>query len=513
MKIRLSNNEIKFLILIFILGLLFRLALISNNYIHFYFDQARDAYISRTIIEKGDLKIFGPSASGSNDTIFHGVLYYYVIGPLYTISGGNPLFVVFLLSLLNSTTTIPIYLLGKNLSGKKEVGIFASLLYAFSIDAAILSSSLSNPSLATVTIPWFFYFTWKAFFMRNYKYLPLVALFLGISNQFIIYSIYLYISIIIFYLFTSFSRKRKYKLNIKPVINSIFIYLFSVSTILLAQFKLFKAGIFDPRTIFTQVQNKMEFMPTVLGIINLYIKKVYYVFPVISSFLSTIIFITIFTWLLFINRNKNQKIFLVVWILGPFLLLLVLFRDSLHNFVGIIPAIYILFSLFVFSISKKMSSKYIALIIMIIFIALNTKELLNIRILESNYLSVQKGAFLNEQLKLIDQTYLSAKEKDFSISALTAPHGYSTTWSYLYSWYGLKENGYTPLWFGPLQEGIPAGTLLSQTKLPLDNHFTIYEPNPGTLEIHRNEFQEQQNDLAGNTKKNFQFGSLFLEER
>ena len=109
-------DEKKYLLLLFLLTFLVRLFLIENNSFIFRWDQARDATLSRKIIEEHDLKIQGPSASGTQDQIYHGVLYYYLIAPLYTFSGGDPRLVIFVLSFLFSTSVIPVYFLTKSFS-------------------------------------------------------------------------------------------------------------------------------------------------------------------------------------------------------------------------------------------------------------------------------------------------------------------------------------------------------------------------------------------------------------
>ena len=71
-----TSKQLLVFLFVFFLAIFFRLLSIRDNKIYFWFDQARDANLSRQIIENKDLKIQGPSASGTNDTIYHGVLYY-----------------------------------------------------------------------------------------------------------------------------------------------------------------------------------------------------------------------------------------------------------------------------------------------------------------------------------------------------------------------------------------------------------------------------------------------------
>lgn len=96
-----------YLLFIFI-GSILRLWLISDNNVLFWYDQARDAIVARQIISDRDLKTQGPSASGTDDTINHGVLNYYVIAPLYEIADGNPQFVSGALGIISMLALIPL---------------------------------------------------------------------------------------------------------------------------------------------------------------------------------------------------------------------------------------------------------------------------------------------------------------------------------------------------------------------------------------------------------------------
>ena len=51
--------------LVFLLAVLIRFFFIKDQNVFFYFDQARDAAISQSIILEKDIKIQGPSVSGT----------------------------------------------------------------------------------------------------------------------------------------------------------------------------------------------------------------------------------------------------------------------------------------------------------------------------------------------------------------------------------------------------------------------------------------------------------------
>jgi len=84
-------------------------------------------------------------------------LYYYLIAPLYTFSGGDPRLVIFVLALLFSTSVIPVYLLTKSFSGSKLTAFFTALLFSISVDTASIGTWLSNPIMALFFIPFFYW--------------------------------------------------------------------------------------------------------------------------------------------------------------------------------------------------------------------------------------------------------------------------------------------------------------------------------------------------------------------
>ena len=181
--------------------------------------------------------------------------------------------------------------------------------------------------------------------------------------------------------------------------------------------------------------------------------------------------------------------------------------------VGILPSIFIILSIALSVLTKTGIGKILVASFFFLFLLSNFTVLNTYRRQQFDDLSVQKGAYLQRQINLIDRTYKIAFGKPFSISSLTAPHGYGTTWAYLYDWYGLKKYGYKPYWFGGSQVGIPAGELLERVEKPSDLHFTIYEPDPGTIEFHRLQFIQLQNDYMGSPSADYRFGRLQLEQR
>jgi len=166
-----SKNKLKncLIILILLLAFILRIFSISDNHVFFFFDQARDAVISTSIINDKDLKIMGPSVSGTNDSLYHGVFYYYLIAPIYVISKGNPFIVSVYLSAISLIGIFVTYKLGKMVFKSESIGLLAAFFQSISVISINQATWLSNPNLSAIFIPTAYYFVWKIFLSEKNK--------------------------------------------------------------------------------------------------------------------------------------------------------------------------------------------------------------------------------------------------------------------------------------------------------------------------------------------------------
>jgi hypothetical protein len=126
---------------------------------------------------------------------------------------------------------------------------------------------------------------------------------------------------------------------------------------------------------------------------------------------------------------------------------------------------------------------------------------------------LQEGTFLKDELALIDASYQKAAGKPFSISTLTVPYGYNTTWAYLYHWYGQDKYGYLPTYTGSTQAGIIGNEFLTEVDKAEPIHFSIQEPTQGIPDYFVNKFGGDQEHIAGPTTSEELFGTLRLQVR
>lgn len=506
------KKRIVLYILFFLIGSLYRLWLISDNNVLFWFDQARDATIVQEMIQEKDIKIQGPSASGTTDSVFHGVLYYYLIAPIYEIAGGNPQVVSGLLGIISMFTLIPIGELAWQISKSKYAFLITLFLFTFSTDSAQMGTWLSNPTIALFSIPAFFYYIYRVFWQGKSSKLWLVALFLGLSNQAIIFSVYLFGVLAIAWLI---NKQRDVHINFstRTLISTGITYVITISSMILTQLLMISRGIFNPFSVFNQLNNiGINPYGTIVGVITSYSNIIGFSFFPTKPLLSILLFIGII-WFVSKQLPTNKLLFFLLFFFGPLILISWQYRDSYHTFIGITPILYVFTALFfVFIKDRVYLGKYIVLIILLLFTTTNIQKLMFSISSGQHPVAIQTGTTLKNKLELIDYTYSQASLEPFSISSFTSPYDYNTTWAYLYSWYGKNKYGYTPKFVGPTQVGIFGEKMLEEQEKPAPTHFVLQEPLGGIPIELLTSFTEKQNSFS--TLENKQsFGSMIVEKR
>ncbi|NLG06503.1 MAG: hypothetical protein GX559_02270 [Candidatus Pacebacteria bacterium] len=507
------KQRIAIYLIFFIVGALYRFWLISNNNVLFWFDQGRDAIIVKQMVDEKDIKIQGPSASGTDDAVYHGVLYYYLIAPLYALAEGNPQIVSGLLGVISMLALIPIGELAWQLSKSKYAFVLTLFLFTFSTDSAQLGTWLSNPMIALITIPAFYYYLYRVFWQNKTNEAWLLALFLGLSHQAIIFALYLFGVLIIAWWFRN-NQGHKLRFSRKELISSGLIYLASISTMLVTQLQLAVRGIFNPLSFFNKLSSTgLAPSEILIGTSSNYLKIITQsLFPTMP--LLSIFFFLGIIWFVVKKLSKKNGFLFLLFFLGPIILFTLQYRDSYYTFIGVAPLLYVFAALFLLFIKDKLYlGKFIVFVILMLFLMTNIKELRYSNKTGYHPVAIQTGTILKDQLELIDYTYQVASFEPFSFSSFTAPYDYNTTWAYLYGWYGNKTYSYTPKFIGPSQTGIFGGDLLEEDKIPDQGpHFALYEPLGGIAEHLLKNFVDRQNGFSIKQSEKL-FGSMAVEER
>lgn len=479
----------------------FRWFMIRGGHVYFWFDQARDAHVSQQIFLERDLKIQGPSASGTNDTIYHGVLYYYLLGPLYLLFGGNPYLVALAFGAVNSLAVVGAYILGNSvllsIPGYKKssgvMGLFLALLLAFNFEHAQFSSWLSNPMIALIPTVVLFWLLWQMFYAFKrpniaWPWWLALGVTLGVIEQSAFYSVYFWGPVLvgIFYWaqfqLSSKSAWRQLKQNWLGGVALIASYLVMISSMLLAQLKLYLAGIFTWQQLqqavgttvhLVEFESWQELMRT-------------YGFKLVETLspTKTLLALILLVWMMITawsKLNRAARWWWLSWVTAPLWLFVIHVRTSPHMLIAFELPILFMLALALTSWwqrgQKFFGSRWLVAGVVALYLLGQGLGLKYIRSQDTCIYTYQTGVMLHNELRLIDATYQDQAGQPFSVSVWGTPYEYYITWAYLYDWYGQDKYGYVPTYFGTSQVGKFGADLLEQANRPLKNHYLIEEPN------------------------------------
>lgn len=510
MSLKISKEKIIFILLL-AMYLFFRFFLIKDGNFIFFYDQGRDAILAREIYQDHDLKIQGPTASGSSDTLFHGVFYYYLLALLYWAFAGNPQLVSYGLFFLSSVTLLVMFYLVMKLSKSRLIAFFAVFLLAINLDQSILSSWLSNPQLLTWILPIFYLLTYLVFIEKKDQFLPVLTLSLALSNQAAIYTLYLGFTLLIFYSYRAIEEKKLLLFSLKNIFISLLLYFLGVGTMLLNQFLLYKNGIFSLTSLDDGSHQTQNYFLQIIQITKLYALKFSHVFFGQQTGWAFLPFLFIVSQLK--KFKKGEILFFLAILLGPGILLILQNRGTYHFFIGIEFIFILLFCIALGKLNLNASHKKLLLFsLSIIFLLINFFALVNYRQTKINILAIQQERFYQDDLALIEKTYQLAGDESFSISVLASPYGTIPSWAYLYEYYAKENNLTAPSFYGPSQNGLVAESLLREEVFPLQKHFSIIEPGFSETDKLRVDYQLEQDNYYP-VKGQSYFGSLILEDR
>lgn len=461
-----------FVIIIFLLAYFLRVMFLSKNSLTFGYDQARDAYVSKQILN-GDIKIQGPPASTPG--LYHGVLYYYVLAPGYLLGHGSPLVAAYWMALINALTVFVVFYLGYLLTKRVSVGILASFLFAISFESTQYATWLSNPTIAVATVPLLYLGLWLWINKKDKLGPILAAVGLGFSIQSEIFLIYHLIPICI-WLFISRKAVTKKSLVIFGAT-----FLFAISTMIASEIKFGFRGIGGLQAILIGEGGNLAYAKSLGDYLILYLNQIGRIFA-FNSYPGNIgwggVFVIVLAVYSLIKKDKVGA-FLATWLFAHIWVVTVGGTSTPFLMVGIGPAVSLIIAYF---LSRLWGSKYkvVSLLVLSVLIYGNISVIFKENPRGSTLFSIQKDMLLSKQISVIDYTYTQAQGKPFSINSLTSPLYINIVWTYLYKWYGLPKYGYIPSWHGRDQVGQLDS--LKKVNKPDTISFLIIEPMAGIPE-------------------------------
>ncbi len=467
----------KYLVILFtffLLAYVLRVLFLSQNVLIFGYDQARDIYHALEIAH-GHLKILGPPASTPG--LFHGVLYYYLLVPVYLAGRGNPIVAAYWIALLNASTIFVIFYLAFLLTKKIFPALLASFLFAISFEATQYATWLANATLGILTVPLFYLGLWIWTKEKRKKLGAIVCgLGLGLSVQSEIFLLYQTVPLGIW---LWFNRK---KIKRDEVVYFVSTFLISVSTMILAEIKFGFRGIGGFLSLASASDSVVasrglgDFVTLYLNQLgrvvadNIYPGNVGYA----GFFVLILLGFAIYSWKK--KKDLSWQPFLGIWILSHIMVTTVGGSSAPHLTVGIGSAVLILVAISLYNFWSKNYKKLVVIISLIIIFG-NISTILRENWQGAIIFAVQKDMLLNKQLQAVDYTYNQSSGRPFSINSLTSPLWINVVWTYLYKWYGQPKYGYVPTWHGRDQAGIIDSLSVDNKKT--NDYFLIIEPMGG----------------------------------
>lgn len=464
---------------IFFTAVLIRFLYFPND-IYFGFDQARDAFVAKQILN-GHLKIAGPPTTFEG--LNHGGLFYYLYAPFYLIGKGDPAFTAAFLRVVNALGVFLIFVLAKILFNK-YVGIIAALLFAASFEQTQFALYFSNPSFAAISVLIMFLGLAILLFSKKDYGLIIALAGLGLSIQFELLLVYL---ILPFSLIILIFRKSMPKLSSTIKLLAATTLFLTLFTFIISEIKFgFRSFHYVLQLLFNGFGN------------SLFNKSSLYLFEMgqIVKFnltglteLKLAVALTLFISFLILLRSDSRKqmIFLSIWFFSAAMIYILGGNVDLkttdviqyqHN-VGVSLSLITFVSYLFYILWKR--NIFLPLILLMLIIAANLALIEKYNPLGSMAeFNSQSFMLLSDEKKVLDYIYQDAKGKNFAVKGITLPFYINTTWSYLFEWYGLKKYGYLPVWNGINAAGYPGNLKVedAQDKAP-DQRYLIIEPTRG----------------------------------
>lgn len=488
----------KIFILCFILAILIRVYSVFPLNTIFGFDQARDFFDAYTMVQTHHPRIIGPTA-GNNPNLHHGIAFIYYLAVPIAIFGPNPMNAVYFNILIQSMLVFILAYLSWELFKNKTMAVVTAIMTAFSYHLTQFSGWLSNPTVTLVTVPLFYLSLWK--YRQNEKWLIVAALALGASIEFELFFIYL---IPVFLIFWVFYRPKLPSLKVFFV--SVVVFLLSVSTMVVTEFKYSFGGVKDLLSAGSNVGGslplwrRLHFFSIQLG--DQLSFSLAPVFPTVLAIVACI-----FIYFKTKDKKTRQSLgFLYLYVASPALMLFLGAHNAPWFLIGLPPAIITLYA-YLFSRMKIVGYCILAVLIPIGFLKISMNVGSGQRLLEPD-----QSAVLSRQIAAIDYTYQNAQGESFAIDTVTNPLYVNAVWGYNYMWYGKQKYGYLPHWLGGDQ--LPPYNVLEKTNEMDKTLFVLMDMTDRIPEPYRkNALRSLESSGEYISKKSFDEISVYQFER
>jgi len=491
---------------VLIIAITIRFIGIREN-VYFGFDEARDAYVSQNIYLSRDLKLIGPPA-GSGAGIFHGPLYWYLVGPIYLAFKGSPEMVSGAFRLINSLAIFPVfYITGALFS--PVVGILSAVLFSFSFEQSQYASYVGNPTLALYAILAIFGGMAMLIMKRIEPGKALLLMSAGAAVATQLNLMYVYLFFVVIGMMIVF--RRYFKLNVRQILTAMAVTVVTLSTYILAEIRSDFSRVKQMLSLYRSGYSEAE---PILQRVTAYLEKCVWMirdnmFGLTSDnrILFTIFLVIIVMVIIKGRRDERYKL-LAIWSLSWVFLLPLGVHRGYYATLGLSVGLIMAVSAMIVEIKEKLlMSILIAVIILSNMVAIgrqNGKSLIL-------SLKPQPMMRLIDEREIIEKMYTEAEGRGFTVRMVSIPYKVQTVWAYLLSFYGKRKYGYLPYWeYGNVDE-FP-GRLPVPVKGTSCLRFLVVEPKRGLPEELIQSAMIEENYFSKVVNKE-SIGEFYFEER
>lgn len=471
----------------------------------FGYDQARDAFRTRSILTEKNLLLVGPETDIPG--VHHGILYYYFLALPYGLNS-SPVLASIVQATIHAVSTLLIIGVSVSLFGGTIIPIIAGLLFAVSFEFVQYAKWLSNPSFSVITLLLFY---WGLFQTIRGKTWGIIIsfIFLAISIHFQLFLTYL-IGLIIIVLLVYRPKK-----IVTPLLIGVCLFGFILSPFLISELRFNWQSIRGFLDFFQSHSSYNSPIILVTKMIEQTILVNTHLFtPTISNGGLWLFLFSFLTVLLTKQSIQYLKRFLLLILFYSFS---VFFFSSgaLGTEFGFIAGVIPLFFIYLYTLHISLQTKLLlipAIPILIGVIVSNTLHSFQTGTKGAYIFSIQKSMTYGLEMQILDYIYNDANKEPYSICTLTNPLHINTTWAYVFSAYGLPKYGYLPFYAGPGQTGRLGETVFSPDTTKPKKRYIIYEPLIGFTDGIKDAVTTMENGVSTIIKLK-KFGDFTVEKR
>ncbi len=429
------------ILIIILVGLIFRLFISSGNNFIFNMDNARDMVDVREMVVLGKLRLIGQTTA--IDGVYYGPLWYYMLSAPFILSGGNPYASILMEIFLWGLGGYFLLWLVNKFYGKLATFTVGCIWVASNF--ILLGSQYAfNPNPILFLTPIFIFCLWKYIETGKWIFNIFIWALAGAFLQFEV-AVGIFMPIIII-LTLIFSGKSSYLKEKKFYLGPIVFFLTLLPQII---FDL-RHNFFIIKALFTYKSGSHGEVGIIPVLRIQTISRSFY-----NTFLPTLmnfefftkaiigIFLIIYLWILK-TRTKIDKLTLICLVivfttlLGLIPLKVDLMRWHLN---AVLIASIFLIGFVIFFLQRFMFGKVVAWALFLMIFIYSMQNMASY--IQAKQRGDGNNSILNTELLAIDYTYQKTNGKNFK-AYIYMPSVIDYPYQYLYWWHGLKKYGYLP---------------------------------------------------------------------